>query len=443
MARPVLVVVAVLVERRSKRMHELAPGSDIAVTPTAAWIQTLHVDLVGRLPDHRALVRRDAARRGNSHREIARDLLQSEEYCRAQISALYRSLLDRDGDPDGAAAWTLALRSGIALHDVIASICDSFEYKSNHPDGPAFVESLYLRLLRRGSDPEGRTASLAALQQRSSTLAVIRGFLTSSEYSCQQVTELHVGLLGRPPQPAALSEQRLALMQGAPLQQIVLDLVTSHEYIARAAHRKAELTALELDDLGDGRAALAPARGRDPDADVLALVGGDTRAALHRLMQRHGRAVYRYCRIALNDAVLADDIHQQVFIEAFRDLPGFAGRSTVRTWLFGIARHRVLDAAKRRRRARSRFQVAAGDDLPDPRPSPGEGLDDARRQATLVTCLAALDEPIRTAVLLRYQQGLTYEEMAEICGEKAGTLQARVSRALRKLRDRLDGQLAP
>jgi RNA polymerase sigma-70 factor (ECF subfamily) len=423
-------------------MHALAPGSDIVVTPSAAWIQTLHVDLVGRLPDRRAPVRRIAARRGNSHREIARDLLQSEEYCRAQISALYRSLLDRDGDPDGVAAWTRALRSGIALHDVIASICDSFEYKSNHPDGPAFVESLYLRLLRRGSDPESRTASLAALQQRSSTLAVIRGFLTSSEYCCQQVTELHVGLLGRAPEPAALSEQSLALMQGAPLQQIVLDLVTSDEYIARAAHRKAELTALALDDLGEGRAALAPARGRDPDADVLALVGRDTKAALHRLMQRHGRAVYRYCRIALGDAVLADDIHQQVFIEAFRDLPAFAGRSTVRTWLFGIARHRVLDAAKRRRRARARLDVSGGDDLPDPRPSPGEGLDDAQLRAALVTCLATLDGPIRTAVLLRYQQGLTYEEMAEICGEKAGTLQARVSRALRKLRDRLEGQLA-
>jgi RNA polymerase sigma-70 factor (ECF subfamily) len=269
---------------------------------------------------------------------------------------------------------------------------------------------------------------------------VIRGFLRSGEYCSQQVTELYAGLLGRAPEPAALSEQSLALMQGAPLQQIVLDLVTSDEYIARAAHRKAELTAHEL-ELDDGPAALAPARGRDPDADVLALVGGDSRAALQRLMQRHGRAVYRYCRIALGDAVLADDVHQQVFIEAFRDLPRFAARSTLRTWLFGIARHRVLDAAKRRRRARAHLDVAAGAVLPDARPSPGDGLDDAELQAALVTCLAALDPPIRAAVLLRYQQGLTYEEMAEICGEKAGTLQARVSRALRKLRDRIEGQL--
>src|SRR5262249_39612715 len=154
--------------------------------------------------------------------------------------------------------------------------------------------------------------------------------------------ELYAALLGRAPGSAALSAQSLALIQGTPQQQIVLDLVTSGEYIVRAVRRMAELATLTL-DLGDGIGALAPARGSDPDADVLALVGRDTRVALHHLMQRHGRAVYRYCRIALGDAVLADDVHQQVFIEAFRDLPGFAGRSTLRTWLLGIARHRVLD----------------------------------------------------------------------------------------------------
>jgi RNA polymerase sigma-70 factor (ECF subfamily) len=421
-------------------MHDLAPGPDITVAPTIAWIQTLHVDLVGRLPGRRAVVRWIAPSSRASHREIARDLLQSEDYCRAQIAALYRSLLDRDGEPESVAAWTRALRSGIAIQDVIASICDGFEYRTNQPDSPAFVESLYRRLLRRASDPEGRTAALAALQQRSSTLAVIRSFLTSTEYCRQQVTELYVGLLGREPEPAALSERALALMHGTPQQQIVLDLVTSAEYIARAGRRKAELAALPPDESDDPP---TPPRTRDPDGDLLALVGGgDIRSALAILMQRHGPALYRYCRIALGDPSLADDIHQQVFIEAFRDLPGFAGRSTVRTWLFGIARHRVLDAAKRRRRARAHLDIAAGADLPDPRPSPGEGLDDAGLQVALVACLAALDEPSRTAVLLRYQQGLTYEEMAEVCGEKAGTLQARVSRALRKLRDRLESQLA-
>ncbi|HEX3765230.1 MAG TPA: sigma-70 family RNA polymerase sigma factor [Kofleriaceae bacterium] len=178
--------------------------------------------------------------------------------------------------------------------------------------------------------------------------------------------------------------------------------------------------------------------GAERDLDLLALIDrGDTHAALQGLMQRHGGAVYRYCRLALGDPALAEDIHQQVFIEAFRDLPGFGRRSTLRTWLFGIARHRVLDAAKRRRRSRADLDAEAGVSLPDPRPPAGDRLDDAQLQATLASCLTELEEPGRTAVLLRYQQGLTYEEMAEICGEKPGTLQARVTRAVRKLRDLL------
>jgi RNA polymerase sigma-70 factor (ECF subfamily) len=70
-------------------------------------------------------------------------------------------------------------------------------------------------------------------------------------------------------------------------------------------------------------------------------------------MQRHGPSVYRYCREALRDRALAEDVQQQVLIAVFRDPRKFSARSTVRTWLFAIARHRVLDAVESRRRARS------------------------------------------------------------------------------------------
>jgi RNA polymerase sigma-70 factor (ECF subfamily) len=152
-------------------------------------------------------------------------------------------------------------------------------------------------------------------------------------------------------------------------------------------------------------------------------------------MQRHGSAVYRYCREALRDATLADDVQQQVFIEAFRDLPRFSGRSSVRTWLFAIARHRVLDAAKSRRRALSHLEEDDATRVPDPRPSVGDSIDDVRLHEALVQCLGKLPEHVRTAVLLRFQQGFTFEDMAEVCREKPGTLQAKVARALPKLRD--------
>src|SRR5207247_1372354 len=95
----------------------------------------------------------------------------------------------------------------------------------------------------------------------------------------------------------------------------------------------------------------------DPDDDVTSCIErGDLGTALHHLMKRHRTPVYRYCSTALRDPVLADDVCQQIFIQAFRDLSRFHGRSKIRIWLFGIARHRILDAAKARRRRLARLQ---------------------------------------------------------------------------------------
>lgn len=163
-------------------------------------------------------------------------------------------------------------------------------------------------------------------------------------------------------------------------------------------------------------------------------------SALRLLMQRHGTSVYRYCRVALRDATLADDVHQQVFIQAFRDLPRFRGRSPVRTWVFAIARHRVLDAAKSRSRAQAHIDGDDATRVPDPRPSPGERLDNIRLRQALASCLDKLREQVRTALLLRFQQGFTFEDMADVCHRKPGTLQAQVTRALPVLRTCIESQ---
>lgn len=177
------------------------------------------------------------------------------------------------------------------------------------------------------------------------------------------------------------------------------------------------------------------ARIADPDSDLIALIAaGDLEGALRGLMRRHGAAMYRYGCVALRDDALAEDVQQQVFIEAYRDLPRFGGRATLRTWLFAILRHRVLDAARVRSRTEAHLEATPAADVADPLPPAGELLDDAQLREALVACLDELDEPIRTALLLRFQQGFTFPEMAVICGEQAGTLQARVARALPVLR---------
>jgi RNA polymerase sigma factor (sigma-70 family) len=174
----------------------------------------------------------------------------------------------------------------------------------------------------------------------------------------------------------------------------------------------------------------------DPDSDVLDLVARrDMTGALRQLMERHGRAVYRYCRQGLHDGTLADDVHQQVFLQAHRDLARFSRRSTVKTWLFAIARYRVLDAVKSRRRAQAHIESDDATAVPDLQPSAGERIDEVRLHEALALCFERQPDHVRMALLLRYQQGFTFEDMAEVCGEKPGTLQAQVSRALPMLRE--------
>lgn len=175
----------------------------------------------------------------------------------------------------------------------------------------------------------------------------------------------------------------------------------------------------------------------DPDSDVLGLIAkGDMTGAIRLLMERHGDGVYRYCRTQLRDDTLAEDVQQQVFIHAYRSLAKFQGGSTLRTWLFSIARYRMLDAAKSRRRNEAHLepQPDDADEVADPARSAAEQLDDSRLREALEACVEKLAESVREAVLLRYQQGFTFEDMAKMYDEKPGTLQAKVSRALPRLR---------
>ena len=180
----------------------------------------------------------------------------------------------------------------------------------------------------------------------------------------------------------------------------------------------------------------------EPDeADVLAaLERRDRRTATALLMERHGEAVYRFCRQMTGDDALAADVHQVTFLQAFVDLETFSRRSRVRTWLFGIARHRCLDALKARRRWRHRFGSAVGDDEGgpidsiDPAPRADARLGRQELIQALELCMDRLAPAVRTAVLLRFVEGFTYDEMARVCDEQASTLRTRVSRAMPVLR---------
>jgi len=159
---------------------------------------------------------------------------------------------------------------------------------------------------------------------------------------------------------------------------------------------------------------------------------GGAREQLDELMESHGDAIYSLCRRMLRDPDHAADVLQQVFLQAYRDLHSFDGRAAPHTWLYSIAVHRCKDAlrAKWRRAQRIQDDAEAVDTFKDPAASPEAALQQQRQLVDLANCVGKLSDDARLAVLLRYQLGLSFEEMSMIVKANSDTLQARVRRAL-------------
>jgi RNA polymerase sigma-70 factor (ECF subfamily) len=170
-------------------------------------------------------------------------------------------------------------------------------------------------------------------------------------------------------------------------------------------------------------------------ADPLALLArGERTGAITALMDQHGARVFSFCSRFLGDRTLAEDVLQQVFIHAYRDIDRFERRSSPRTWLLRIAIHRCQDAIKARDRQRVAADSDAVIDAADPGHIPAEDVENSRLLHALDECLEELSADVRATVLLRFHSGFSYREMAGPLDATAAALQARVSRALPALR---------
>ena len=126
--------------------------------------------------------------------------------------------------------------------------------------------------------------------------------------------------------------------------------------------------------------------------------------------------VWRLCS-HLGSRASADDLTQETYARAFASLHRFAGRSSARTWLIGIARRVCADAV------RAAVKVRAVPPL-----EPAVARDHAESVA-LADVLASLDDDRREAFVLTQLVGLSYAEAAEVCSVPVGTIRSRVARA--------------
>ena len=170
------------------------------------------------------------------------------------------------------------------------------------------------------------------------------------------------------------------------------------------------------------------------------------RAAYGRLLAAAGDRVRLYLRVRLGrrlrSVLESEDVLQETWLEAHRAFPGFRwqGEGSFVRWLCRIAERRIQGLLDHHGARKRTPPVGGGADEPSAG-VPGTATSAGEREETerLVAALDALDEPERTAVLLRFFAGLSLDEVAHATASSPTSVRRLLGRALATLGDRLGG----
>lgn len=168
--------------------------------------------------------------------------------------------------------------------------------------------------------------------------------------------------------------------------------------------------------------------------------------AFERLYADHAQALFAFLRYRTGDPVLTEDLMAETFERALRAHGRFdRRRGSGRRWLCTIALNCLSDHARRRkseRRALERVAVGVGvsseEELEEIDEVADRELDHVAERDQLIRSLPLLSEAQREVIALRFGADLTNPEIAERTGESTTTIEGRVYRALRKLREAMD-----
>jgi len=162
------------------------------------------------------------------------------------------------------------------------------------------------------------------------------------------------------------------------------------------------------------------------------------KAAFEELVLKYQDKIYNLCRHMLGNTHDAEDAAQDTFIKAYQKLKDFKPEASVYTWLYRIAVNTCLDY-KKRPFFESFFKKAdEGEDFIDEpasdRPSPEKLYESKQIGYALHNSIRKLPSKLRTAIVLKEIEGLSYEEIADILEVSIGTVKSRISRARDELK---------
>ncbi len=183
------------------------------------------------------------------------------------------------------------------------------------------------------------------------------------------------------------------------------------------------------------------------DESLMILAAGEHRAAFEVLVNRYMSRLTHYCVKFLGGSRSGEELAQEILLEVWARRKSYRAKVGFPVFLFTVARNRCLNHARDQGRRR-RWDVAppasggaeaVGADAPDQL----DALLERERAQRVRSALLELPPKLREAVLLRFEQGLEYPEIARIVGRPESTVRSRVFLAMKTLRQGVAGEGEP
>jgi RNA polymerase sigma-70 factor (ECF subfamily) len=171
------------------------------------------------------------------------------------------------------------------------------------------------------------------------------------------------------------------------------------------------------------------------EQDLLAECKSGDRRAFEMLYETHQRRVFS---VALNffggDHAAAEDVAQQVFLKIFNKLGEFRADAEFTTWVYRVTLNACIDE---RRRTRRFFSIENFFGLVSTRKTPLDAVQKRETADEVQKAIGSLKEKYRLPILLKYSEGLSYEEIAKVLECSIGTVSSRLNRGHKMLAQKL------
>lgn len=175
---------------------------------------------------------------------------------------------------------------------------------------------------------------------------------------------------------------------------------------------------------------------RETVADIIESCRRGDRAAFHSLFETYKDRVYSIAFHYSGEEAMAKDVTQQVFLKLFTSINQFRFQSEFTTWLYRIVANACVDEQRKRKRF-----VPMSDELEANTMSTARSQEDRYHRkevaSSVRSAISELSPKLRMPILLKYVEGLSYEEIAEALGCSIGTVSSRLNRGHKMLATKL------